>query len=62
MLLSENESLRNQISRLQDHDDGSRISDKTNRGMLDQVNYRLGQNIQELKSLHQEFTALLNAS
>ncbi|XP_074601010.1 uncharacterized protein LOC141855030 isoform X1 [Brevipalpus obovatus] len=62
MLLSENESLRNQISRLQDHDDGSRISDKTNRGMLDQVNYRLGQNIQELKSLHREFTALLNAS
>lgn len=64
LLLAENENLRSQLSQLQDHSDNNitKFSDKAKKGMLDQVNLRLGQNIQELRTIHQEFTALLNAS
>lgn len=62
LLLTENENLRSQVSQLQDHSDISKFSDNARKGMLDQVNLRLGQNIQELRTIHQEFSALLNTS
>jgi len=62
VLLNENENLRTQLNRLQDQNDNSKITDKARKGMLEQLNLRLAQNIQELRSIQQEFTALLNAS
>lgn len=62
MLLAENESLRNQISRLQDQGDSPKIMDKARRGVLDQISYKLGHNIDELKTLHDELMTLLNTS
>jgi hypothetical protein len=61
-LLNENENLRTQLNRLQDQNDNSKITDKARKGMLEQLNIRLAQNIQELRSIQQEFTALLSAS
>jgi hypothetical protein len=61
-LLNENENLRTQLNRLQDQNDNNKISDKARKGMLEQLNIRLAQNIQELRSIQQEFTALLSAS
>ncbi len=62
VLLNENENLRTQLNRLQDQNDNSKITDKARKGMLEQLNIRLAQNIQELRSIQQEFTALLSAS
>lgn len=62
MLLSENENLRTQLSRFQDQSDSSKLTDKAKRGMLEQLNLRFSQNIQELRSIQQELTALLNSS
>lgn len=61
-MLNENENLRTQLNRLQDQNDNSKITDKARKGMLEQLNIRLAQNIQELRSIQQEFTALLSAS
>ncbi|RWS09748.1 homer protein 1-like protein, partial [Dinothrombium tinctorium] len=62
MLLNENENLRTQLNRLQDQSDTSKVSDKAKKSMLDQLNVRLALNIQELRSIQQELTALLNTS
>jgi hypothetical protein len=62
VLLNENENLRTQLNRLQDQNDNNKITDKARKGMLEQLNIRLAQNIQELRSIQQEFTALLSTS
>ncbi len=61
-MLNENENLRTQLNRLQDQNDNNKITDKARKGMLEQLNIRLAQNIQELRSIQQEFTALLSTS
>ena len=61
ILLSENETLRSQLSRLNDHS-GGRSPDKQRKVLLDQLNQRLAQNVQELRTIQHELTNLLNTS
>lgn len=62
MLLNENENLRAQIQRYQEQSDTSKVIDKTKKGILEQLNLRLGQNVHELRQIQQELHALLSAS
>ncbi|KAH7643507.1 uncharacterized protein LOC124493479 [Dermatophagoides farinae] len=66
ILLNDNESLRQQLNRLSSMDNNSdsciKLSDKQYRSLLEQLNIRFAQNIQELRSIQQEFSSLLNAS
>lgn len=61
MLLAENESLRNQISRLQDGD-SPKIMDKARKGIIDQISLKLDHNIDELKTIRDELSTLLTTS
>ncbi|XP_027204092.1 homer protein [Dermatophagoides pteronyssinus] len=66
ILLNDNENLRQQLNRLSSMDNNSdsciKLSDKQYRTLLEQLNVRFAQNIQELRSIQQEFSSLLNAS
>lgn len=67
-MLSENETLRAQLSRINDASD-DKVCDKSLKLLLDQLNGRLTKNIHELRStetelcaIQQELTSLLNTS
>ncbi|OTF73922.1 homer protein-like protein, partial [Euroglyphus maynei] len=66
ILLNDNENLRQQLNRLSSMDNNSdscmKLNDKQYRTLLEQLNIRFAQNIQELRSIQQEFSSLLNAS
>jgi hypothetical protein len=61
LLLTENDSLRSQLSKLHGHSDGTK-PDKIKKEMFDQLSLRLARNIQDLKSTHQEFISLISIS
>lgn len=58
--MNENENLKSQLNRLQDQSEGNKLNDKSKKGMFDQLNLRLAQNIVELKAIQKEFTNLLS--
>lgn len=61
ILLNENETLRSQLSRLNDQCAG-RSPDKQRKVMLDQLNQRLSHNVHELRTIQNELNNLLNTS
>lgn len=56
LLMAENESLRSQLSRINGH------SSPDHKVLLDQLNQRLVQNVNQLRSIQQELNNLLNVS
>lgn len=58
VLWSENESLRNQLTRLQDQNDSENGPERISKVALQQINSRLVVSVNELKSIQQELTNL----
>ena len=61
LLLNENETLRSQLVRLNEHCEG-RTPDKARKVMLDQLNQRFANHVHELRTIQRELDNLLNTS